>query len=58
MLTLHLAESPFDRLQAGISSIEYLSTIGFLGPEVLAGHCVQVDAKRHPASRRIRGQGG
>ena len=43
MLTLHLAESPFDRLQAGISSIEYLSTIGFLGPEVLAGHCVQVD---------------
>jgi cytosine/adenosine deaminase-related metal-dependent hydrolase len=43
-LTIHVAESAFDRTQAGVSSIEYLATIGFLGPEVLAAHCVQVDA--------------
>lgn len=42
-VTLHLAESPHDREQAGMSSIEYLDSIGFLGPEVLAGHCVQAD---------------
>ncbi len=44
MLTIHVAESPFDRLQAGIPSIQYLATIGFLGPGVLASHCVQIDA--------------
>jgi atrazine chlorohydrolase/5-methylthioadenosine/S-adenosylhomocysteine deaminase/melamine deaminase len=44
MLTLHLAESPHDRVQAGLPSIEYLGDIGFLGPDVLAGHCVQADA--------------
>jgi cytosine/adenosine deaminase-related metal-dependent hydrolase len=44
MLTLHLAESPFDRHQCGLPSIEYLGSIGFLGPNVLAGHCVQCDA--------------
>jgi atrazine chlorohydrolase/5-methylthioadenosine/S-adenosylhomocysteine deaminase/melamine deaminase len=44
MLTLHLAESPHDRDQGGMSSIAYLGSIGFLGPEVLAGHCVQSDA--------------
>jgi cytosine/adenosine deaminase-related metal-dependent hydrolase len=42
-LTLHLAESPRDRCQSGMTSIEYLGSIGFLGPEVLAGHCVQAD---------------
>jgi atrazine chlorohydrolase/5-methylthioadenosine/S-adenosylhomocysteine deaminase/melamine deaminase len=44
-LTIHVAESPLDREQAGMSSIEYLASIGFLGPDVLAAHCVQVDAK-------------
>jgi cytosine/adenosine deaminase-related metal-dependent hydrolase len=44
MLTLHLAESPLDRYQCGLPSIEYLGNIGFLGPDVLAGHCVQADA--------------
>jgi cytosine/adenosine deaminase-related metal-dependent hydrolase len=44
MLTLHLAESPFDRFQEGFPSVEYLGSIGFLGPDVLAGHCVQIDA--------------
>jgi cytosine/adenosine deaminase-related metal-dependent hydrolase len=43
MLTLHLAESPFDRYQEGFPSVEYLGSIGFLGPDVLAGHCVQID---------------
>jgi cytosine/adenosine deaminase-related metal-dependent hydrolase len=44
MLTLHLTESSFDRHQCGLPSIEYLGSIGFLGPNVLAGHCVQCDA--------------
>jgi atrazine chlorohydrolase/5-methylthioadenosine/S-adenosylhomocysteine deaminase/melamine deaminase len=42
MLTVHVAESRFDALQYGVSSIEYLAAIGFLGPDVLAGHCVQL----------------
>jgi cytosine/adenosine deaminase-related metal-dependent hydrolase len=42
-LTLHLSESPHDRMQSGMTSIEYLASIGFLGPEVLAGHCTQAD---------------
>lgn len=42
-LTLHLAESPHDRYQSGMTSIRYLASIGFLGPDVLAGHCVQAD---------------
>jgi len=42
-LTLHLAESPQDRYQSGMTSIGYLASIGFLGPEILAGHCVQAD---------------
>ena len=42
-VTLHLAESPHDKMQAGLSSIEYLASIGFLGPEILAGHCTQAD---------------
>lgn len=44
MVTLHLAESPMDRHQSGLPSVEYLGAIGFLGPDVLAGHCVQTDA--------------
>jgi cytosine/adenosine deaminase-related metal-dependent hydrolase len=43
MLTIHVAESKFDAQQLGVSSVEYLATIGFLGPDVLAGHCVQLD---------------
>jgi cytosine/adenosine deaminase-related metal-dependent hydrolase len=44
MVTLHLAESPLDSMQCGLPSVEYLGSIGFLGPDVLAGHCVQIDA--------------
>ena len=43
MTTVHVAESPTDRLQHGIPSIQYLASIGYLGPDVLAGHCVQAD---------------
>ncbi|MGH9247100.1 MAG: amidohydrolase family protein [Acidimicrobiales bacterium] len=44
-VTIHVAESALDREQSGMSSVEYLAAIGFLGPDVLAAHCVQVDAK-------------
>lgn len=42
-------DAPFGRVSIRQASgrdleCEYLATIGFLGPEVLAGHCVQVDA--------------
>jgi cytosine/adenosine deaminase-related metal-dependent hydrolase len=43
MLTIHVAESKFDAQQHGVSGVEYLASIGFLGPDVLAGHCVQLD---------------
>jgi atrazine chlorohydrolase/5-methylthioadenosine/S-adenosylhomocysteine deaminase/melamine deaminase len=43
MLTIHIAESKFDAQQHGVSGIEYLASIGFLGPDVLGGHCVQLD---------------
>jgi cytosine/adenosine deaminase-related metal-dependent hydrolase len=43
MLTIHVAQSHFDRLQGGVSSVEYLAALGFLGPWVLANHMVQVD---------------
>jgi cytosine/adenosine deaminase-related metal-dependent hydrolase len=44
MTTTHVAESPSDRLQQGMSSVQYLAAIGYLGPDMLAGHCVQIDA--------------
>jgi cytosine/adenosine deaminase-related metal-dependent hydrolase len=43
MLTIHVAESKFDAQQHGVSGVEYLASVGFLGPDVLAGHCVQLD---------------
>jgi atrazine chlorohydrolase/5-methylthioadenosine/S-adenosylhomocysteine deaminase/melamine deaminase len=42
---LHLGESPADRMQHGMTSIEYLNAIGFLGPDILAAHCVQLSDK-------------
>jgi cytosine/adenosine deaminase-related metal-dependent hydrolase len=44
MTTTHVAESPIDRRQQGMSSVQYLAAIGYLGPDLLAGHCVQIDA--------------
>jgi cytosine/adenosine deaminase-related metal-dependent hydrolase len=43
-VTIHVAESKFDATHHGVSGIEYLASIGFLAPDVLLGHCVQVDA--------------
>jgi len=42
MTTVHVCESPVDAVQCGMSGIAYLESIGYLGPDVLAGHCVQV----------------
>ncbi len=42
---LHLGESPADRMQHGMTSIEYLNAVGFLGPDILAAHCVQFTDK-------------
>lgn len=44
MTTVHVCESPADARQSGMSGVGYLDQIGYLGPDVLAGHCVQIDA--------------
>jgi cytosine/adenosine deaminase-related metal-dependent hydrolase len=44
MTTVHVQESPADRMQQGISSIQFLASIGYLAPDVLAAHCVQADS--------------
>lgn len=40
---LHASQSSFDKYQNGMSSVEYLETCGFWGPEVLAAHMVQIE---------------
>jgi 5-methylthioadenosine/S-adenosylhomocysteine deaminase len=44
----HLAEAPFELEQSrelhGATPVGYLERIGFLGPDVVAAHCVWVDA--------------
>lgn len=40
MVTVHLSEAPIDATMFGMSSTEYLYSIGFLSPLVLAAHCV------------------
>ena len=40
MLSTHIAESPADAELHGVSAAQYLSYLGYLGPDVLAGHCV------------------
>ena len=44
----HLAEAPFEleqsREQHGATPVGYLERLGFLGPDVVAAHCVWVDA--------------
>ncbi len=46
-LHLHVAQSPrerdYVREQFGLGCVEYLGEIGFLGPDVLAAHCIYVD---------------
>ena len=40
MLSTHLAESSADAEMHGVSATQYLSYLGYLGPNLLAGHCV------------------
>ncbi len=46
-LHLHLAQSPRERTyireQHGMGCVEYLADLGFLGPDVLAAHCIYID---------------
>ncbi len=44
MTTTHVAESEMDARDDGLSSIEYLRNIDYLGNRSLLGHCVQIDA--------------
>ncbi|MGC1934871.1 MAG: amidohydrolase [Candidatus Acidiferrales bacterium] len=47
-ILIHLAEAPSEsagsRAKYGLSPTAYLESIGFLGPDVTAAHCVWVDA--------------
>ncbi|MEF8812623.1 MAG: amidohydrolase [Halovenus sp.] len=43
MTTTHVAESEVDARDDGLSSIEYLRNLGYLGNRALLGHCVQID---------------
>ncbi|GAA0303052.1 amidohydrolase [Halarchaeum salinum] len=42
--TMHIAEAEVEEADAGLSSIEYLRNVGYLGERTLLGHCVQIDA--------------
>lgn len=47
-LTAHISEVPFEvnwaREHFGSTEMEYLSSIGFLGPDVIAVHCIKVSS--------------
>lgn len=42
MVTTHVAESPVDARQHGMTSVEYLASVGYLDDRALLGHCVQL----------------
>jgi 5-methylthioadenosine/S-adenosylhomocysteine deaminase len=46
-LHLHLAQSQrerdYVREQSGVGCVQYLNDLGFLGPDVLAAHCIHID---------------
>jgi 5-methylthioadenosine/S-adenosylhomocysteine deaminase len=48
LVTMHLSESPFDVEESvrrfGLRDVPFASETGLLGPDLLAAHCVQVDA--------------
>lgn len=48
-ISVHVSETPFEIANAqerfGLKDLEYLASIGFLGPDVLAVHCVYLDAR-------------
>ena len=45
-LTMHVSETPFElensRRRFGLTDVQFLGEIGFMGPDVLAVHCVHV----------------
>jgi len=43
--TMHVAEAEVEEADSGLSSIEYLRNVGYLGERTLLGHCVQVDER-------------
>jgi 5-methylthioadenosine/S-adenosylhomocysteine deaminase len=47
-ILIHVAEAPFEleqsRAQHGATPVGYLERIGLLGPDVVAAHCIWVDA--------------
>src|ERR1700735_3637756 len=46
-LLIHVAEAPFEieknRHEHGLTTVQYLSRIGLLGPNVLGAHCIWLD---------------
>jgi 5-methylthioadenosine/S-adenosylhomocysteine deaminase len=48
-LTMHVSETAFElensRQRFGMNDLRYLAEIGFLGPDVLAVHCVHLDER-------------
>jgi 5-methylthioadenosine/S-adenosylhomocysteine deaminase len=56
-ILIHLAEAPFEaahsRSKHGLSPVAYLACIGVLGPDVIAAHCIWVDAADIAALSRL-----
>jgi 5-methylthioadenosine/S-adenosylhomocysteine deaminase len=56
-ILIHLAEAPFESRRSqekhGLSPVAYLESIGVLGPDVIAAHCVWVDPKDIAALVRL-----
>lgn len=44
-ITIHLAETAIESVPFGMSSTQYLDSIGFLSPKLLAAHCVWLNDK-------------
>lgn len=55
---LHLAQHKLERetlaKRTGMTSVEYLDSIGFLGPDVMATHCTYLEAGDYPILARTR----
>ena len=60
LITTHVAETNFELETAaatyGMNDTEFLSDIGFLGPDVLAVHCVHCTTARHSDSSQAQHQ--
>lgn len=53
---LHLAQHPLERevvaRKSGMSSVGYLDSLGFLGPDVMTTHCTYIDEADYPILAR------